>query len=683
MKTNPLLTTEQFPNYSAILPEHALPAITQLCQDSKKRIAELAEQSPATWATYEAIEAIDNQLAKAWTPISHLHSVNNTQPWRQAYQDCQQILSKYSAEMSQHTGLYRFYQALQASNDFSAYDTARQKLINDAIRDFELSGVNLSDEDKNTYQGLVQQSSELYTTFSNNVLDATQAFHLHLTDEADLAGIPESAKALYRQLAAQQAVDGFWLTLDFPSYVPAITYADNRHLRETLYNAFVTRASDQGPHANQFDNHNVVEAILSTRADIATLLGFDNYAALSLANKMAKSADEVLDFLYDLVERAKPIAENEFAELKAFAQANLGLETLAPWDVAYASEKLKEAEYAISQEQLREYFPVPHVMQGMLGITEHLFGVSFSQNNEINTWHPDVTCYTVLDADKTPIAYFCMDLYARQGKNAGAWMNGAIDKIHSSHIQQLPVAYLTCNFIPPVGDAPAYLSHDEILTLFHEFGHGIHHMLTEINHSAISGINGVEWDAVELPSQFMENFCYQKTVLTDMSCHQTTSEPLPDALFDKLIAAKNFHAALMMLRQLEFSIFDMRLHHEYNSDNPVDVMTVLHAVREQVAVTPSADYARFPMSFSHIFSGGYAAGYFSYKWAEILSADAFSRFEEEGVYNTDVGEAFKREILARGASRSAMENFIAFRGRKPTIDALLRHHGMNTQTPAG
>ncbi len=677
MQNNPLLTIQQFPDYSAFKPQHAYDAISAVCKEAKEKIENLLANAPVSWTTYEQLEAIDDKLGKAWSPVSHLHSVMNTDEWREAYSKCQPIISQYSAEMSQHSGLYQFYCNLKKSDEFASYNDAQKKLVNDAIRDFELSGVNLSDDKKAEYQQLVQSASELYTTFSNNILDATQAFHIHITDETELAGIPDSALALYRQLAEQNAsndteVEGFWLTLDFPSYYPALTYAENRELREKLYYAYATRASEVGPNASEFDNTPIIEAIMSVREDMASLLGFNNYAELSLANKMAQSPQQVIEFLDDLVAKSHPQAIAEYKELQAYAQDKLGLEKLEPWDVAYAAEKLKQAEYAISDEELRPYFPVPKVMEGLFDIAGKLFNVSFVENKNLSKWHDDVVGYTVKDGDEE-IAYFYVDLYARQGKNGGAWMNGAVDKINSSLISQKPVAYLVCNFIPPTDDV-AYLSHNEVTTLFHEFGHGLHHMLTRVEYSAMSGINGVEWDAVELPSQFMENFCFEYDVLAKMTAHKETGEQMPRKLYDKLVNAKNFQSAMFMVRQLEFSLFDMKIHTQEAHHN---VMDTLAKVRDYVAVTKAPEYNRFPMSFSHIFAGGYAAGYFSYKWAELLSADAFSRFEEEGVYNSEVGKAFKEEILERGSSRTALENFVAFRGREPQIDALLRHNGIN------
>ena len=677
-ENNPLLNIEQFPDYDKISPEDALPAIAYLCDQSKKEINQLLNNASITWDTYEQLEAIDDKLSKAWSPVSHLHSVMNTDKWREVYQGCQSVISQYSAEMSQHSGLYKFYCGLGDSDEFASYDATQKKLVIDAIRDFELSGVSLSDEKKSDYQRLVQSASELYTTFSNNVLDATQSFGLHITDESELSGIPESAMALYRQFPEQNKIEGFWLTLDFPSYYPALTYADNRSLREKLYYAYNTRASELGSDDGKFDNTEVIKAILAIRSELAELLGFSNYANFSLANKMAKSPAQVITFLDDFVSKLAHQGRQEYNELLVYSREKLGIEKLEPWDVAYVSEKLKQFEYAISQEQLRSYFPVPKVMDGLFSIMSRLFNVTFKNNPTLSKWHEDVVSYTVKNSKGDDIAYFYMDLYTRQGKNGGAWMGVAIDKIDSKQIKQKPVTYLTCNFIPPTAGDPAYLSHDEVVTLFHEFGHALHHMLTQISYSPLSGINGVEWDAVELPSQFMENFCFEKEVLKDMSEHKESGEILPDNLFEKLTAAKNYHSALMMLRQLEFSLFDMKIHANYNADEPLDVMQVWADVREYVAVTPSPEYARFPMTFSHIFAGGYAAGYFGYKWAEVLSADAFARFEEEGVYNDKVGLAFKTEILERGASRTAMENFVAFRGREPKIEALLRHSGILT-----
>jgi len=669
---NPLLNIEQFPDYDAIRPEHALPAIKYLCATCKKAIDDLLTQG-TDWGTYESIEVIDNKLSKAWSPISHLHSVMNNDEWRQAYQKCQPIIAQYGAEMAQHSGLYAFYCALKASAAFAEFDSAQQKLINDAIRDFKLSGVDLPDSKKAEYQQLIKASSELSTTFTNHLLDATQAFHIHITDESYLAGIPRSAKALYRQLAKQNDVDGYWISLDFPAYYPALTYADSRELRRKLHYAYATRASDIGPHANEFDNTDIIDAMMGLRRDLAALLGFSHYADLSLANKMARSTSQVMKFLRDLGKKSKPQAQKEYADLQAYAAKHLGLATLQPWDIAYVSEKLKQHHFALSQEQLREYFPVPKVIDGLFAITSKLFDVTFDKNHTLSTWHDDVETFSVKNSLGQVIAYFYMDLYARQGKNGGAWMNGAVDHIDSRVLQQKAVVYLTCNFIPPTGDEVAYLSHDEVSTLFHEFGHGLHHMLTTVKYAPISGINGVEWDAVELPSQFMENFCFERQVLVGLSQHRETGKPLPDDLFDKIRASKNYHSALAMLRQIEFSLFDMSIH---TSRETPDIMQNLAAIHQEIAVIPMAEYSRFPMSFSHIFSGSYAAGYFSYKWAEVLSADAFSRFEEEGVYNKAVGGLFKQEILERGASRSAMDNFIAFRGREPDIGALLLHSGI-------
>lgn len=672
---NPLLTIEQFPDYSQINAEHALPAIEQTLIESKKAIDNILKTSDVNWQTYAELEAIDDKLSKVYSPISHLHSVNNNEAWRAAYETCQQRVAEYSAEMSQYTPLYQFYCGLKLSAEFTQLTAEQQRVIDNAIRDFELSGVGLNEDNKTEYRELVKSLSQLSMSFSNNVLDATQSFGVHITDIRQLDGIPDSAVQLFAQLATQKELDGYWISLDFPAYHPTLTYANDRELRKQLYDAYVTRASELGPNAGEFDNGKLIPSIVELRAKLAKLLGFTSYAELSLANKMADSPTVVMNFLNELVAKSKPAAEKEFAELTAFASSELGIAELLPWDIAFASEKLSQAKYQISQEQLRDYFPVAKVLQGLFAITEKLFNVQFEEINTLSKWHEDVSGFAVKDKGQV-IAYFYLDLYARQGKQGGAWMNGAIDKIKSSYIEQLPVAYLTCNFIPPTGGNESYLSHDEVLTLFHEFGHGLHHMLTKVEHSPISGINGVEWDAVELPSQFMENFCYLKEVLVNMTAHRQTGEALPDTLFDKLEASKNFQSALMMLRQLEFAIFDMQIHANAEIATGEDVIALLNKIKEQVAVIPSSHYNRFPMSFSHIFAGGYAAGYYSYKWAEVLSSDAFSRFEEEGVFNPAIGSAFKKEVLERGASRSANDNFIAFRGRQPSVDALLRHSGI-------
>ncbi len=672
---NPLLNIKQFPDYDNTEAKHAFEAIKKLCDNNKSEIENIINSSKPTWETYEILEELDDNLSKAWSVISNMSSVMNDDEWREAHQQSQQIISDYSAKMSQNKNLYDFYLNLEKGKSFNNFNSTQKKIIQDAIRDFKLSGVNLEEKDKVIYQNLVSELSELKTQFSNNVLDATQSFSILIDDKKQLDGIPNSAIDLYQQLAKQKDKKGYLITLDFPSYFPVISYSNNRDLREKLYLAYATRASEISKE-KMFDNTEITEQILIRRQKLAKLLSFENYSEYSVSDKMAESPTEILNFLYDLVDKSKVSGQKDHNELKEFAKNELNINSVEAWDINFIAEKLKESKYSISQEELRQYFPTNKVISGLFSIVNSLFEVSFVENKTYSKWHKDVITYDVFDKDNNNIAHFYMDLYARTGKRGGAWMADAVSKIKNSNKDQKPIAYLTCNFIPPVENSISYLNHDEIVTLFHEFGHTLHHILTKVNYSAASGINGVEWDAVELPSQFMENFCFQEKVLQSMSEHKETKETLPKDLFDKLTASKNFRSASMMLRQLEFSIFDMILHCNYNDDKGKTVMQVLKTVQDKVAVIPTNENSRFPMSFSHIFAGGYSAGYYSYKWAEVLSADAFSLFEEKGIYDKTTGTSFKNEILEKGSSRTALENFIKFRGRKPSVNALLKHNGI-------
>ncbi|MGB1110367.1 MAG: M3 family metallopeptidase, partial [Gammaproteobacteria bacterium] len=529
---------------------------------------------------------------------------------------------------------------------------------------------------KARYKAINQKLSELSSRFQNNLLDATNAWSKLVTDESELAGIPDSAKSMFAQNAANKDKQGWLVTLEFPSVQAVLTHADSRELRREVYEAFSTRASDQGPHAGQFDNGPLIEEILALRHEQANLVGFANYAEYSVATKMAEDTDKVMAFLEDLAKRARPAAQREFAELGEFAAESLGIDGLEAWDVNYASEKLRQARYQLSQEDLRPYFSAPKVIAGLFQVVERLFGVSIEERQGVETWHADVTFYDVLDAGGELVASFYLDPYAREHKRGGAWMDECTTRMRVGDELDKPVAYLVCNFTPPVDGKPALLTHDEVTTLFHEAGHGFHHMLTRIDYPAVSGINGVEWDAVELPSQFLENWCWEREALDLFARHHETGEPLPGDLFDKMIAARNFQSAMFTVRQLEFALFDFRLHRDYDPANPTPVMDVLSAVRAEVSVVVPPAFNRFPHAFGHIFAGGYAAGYYSYKWAEVLSADAFSAFEEAGVFDADTGERFRREVLEVGGSRPAMESFKAFRGREPELDALLRHTGI-------
>jgi len=679
MPRNPLLETHELPPFEAIRPEHVVPAIDELLAENRHAIealVERAESEPPRWESLAApLESLNDRLSRAWSPVSHLNGTMNTPELREAYQACLGKLSEYSTWLGQHEGLFRAWQALKEGPAWAELDDAQRRTVENTLRDFRLAGVDLPTEKKRRYGEIKARLSELSNTFSNQLLDATQAWHLDLADESRLAGLPESALATLRANAEAKGVAGYRISLDFPSFFPVVTYAEDRELRREVYTAFVTRASDQGPHAGQYDNAPLMEEILALRHELAELLGFATYADYSLETKMAESPAEAQTFLEDLARRAVPQAREEFAELEAFARERLGMAELAPWDIGYASEKLREERHAINEEQLRPYFPAPQVVDGLFRVVERLFGVTFAEDEGAPRYHPDVRFFRIMEQGE-PIAGFYLDLYAREGKRGGAWMDECRVRRHEGDSLQLPVAYLTCNFTRPVGERPALLTHDEVTTLFHEFGHGLHHMLTRQTIADISGINGVAWDAVELPSQFMENYCWEREGLDLIAGHVDSGEPLPAELLEKLQAARNFQSAMGMVRQLEFSLFDLRLHHDLAAPSAAEIQALLDAVRDAVSVVPRADFNRFQNGFGHIFAGGYAAGYYSYKWAEVLSADAWSAFEEAGIFDPETGHRFRTEILERGGSRDAAELFQAFRGRAPSVEPLLRHSGI-------
>ena len=674
---NPLLQDFDLPPYSQIRPEHVQPAIEQILAESRQAIAKLLPQQQPTWESLiQPMDELGARLNRAWSPVSHLNAVCNNPELRAAYEACLPLLSEFSTELGQNKQLFEAYQALAKSPAASEFAQAQSTILQNELRDFHLSGIDLPTEQQQRYGEIQMQLSELTSQFANQLLDATQAWTKHITDEAELAGITDSAKAQMAEAAKAKGLDGWLITLEFPSYYAVITYADNRQLREEIYRAYATRASDQGPNAGQFDNGPVMEQILTLRAELAKLLGFANYSELSLATKMAETNQQVLDFLHDLASRSLPFAKQDLAELKTFAQEQ-GCADFQVWDMSYYSEKLRQQKYSISQEELRAYFPIDTVLNGMFEIVQRLFGIEIQEVTDFDRWHPEVRLFEIQENGQR-LGRFFFDLYARANKRGGAWMDGARDQYRNAQGELItPVANLVCNFTPAVEGQPALLTHDEVTTLFHEFGHGLHHMLTEIEFSGVSGINGVAWDAVELPSQFMENWCWEPEGLALISAHYQTGEALPKALLDKMLAAKNFHSGLMMVRQLEFSLFDFELHATHGDGR--SVLEVLNQVREQVAVSVPPAWNRFANSFAHIFAGGYAAGYYSYKWAEVLSADAFSRFEEEGILNPATGRVFRQAILARGGSLAPMDLFVDFRGRKPSIDALLRHSGLTTQ----
>ncbi|ATG72504.1 oligopeptidase A [Zobellella denitrificans] len=677
--TNPLLTMDGLPPFSQIKPEHIKPAVEHAIADCKKRVETvLARHEEFTWDNLVApLEEVNDHLSRIWSPIGHLNGVMNSEALRQAYESCLPLLSEYHTWMGQHEGLFEAYQSLADRDDFKKLSLAQQKEVDNTLRDFRLSGIALEAEQKKRFGAIQARLSELASTFSNRVLDATQAWVKHITDQALLAGLPESALAAAEAQARARELDGWVFTLDIPSYLPVMMYADDAALREELYRAYCTRASDQGPNAGQFDNTAIIEETLALKQELAELLGYDNYAQVSLATKMARSEQQVLDFLEQLAERSHPQGEAELAELTAFAREQHGVARLNAWDISYYAEKLKQHKYAISDEELRPYFPEQKVVHGLFETVKRLFGIKVRERFGVEVWHPDVRFFDIYDDSGELRGSFYLDLYARANKRGGAWMDDCIGRRYREDGSlQKPVAYLTCNFNGPVGDKPALFTHNEVLTLFHEFGHGIHHMLTKVDVAGVAGINGVAWDAVELPSQFLENWCWQPEALAFISGHFETGEPLPADMLERMLAARNFHSALMMLRQLEFALFDFRLHMARDGARPGRVQEILNQVRSRVSVLPPPEFNRFQHSFSHIFAGGYAAGYYSYKWAEVLSSDAFARFEEEGVFSARVGRDFLHAVLEQGGAKEPMELFKQFRGREPKIDALLRHSGI-------
>lgn len=676
--TNPLLDSADLPPYAAIRPEHVEPAIDRLLADNRADIERLlATDTAYTWdSLIRPLEGLEDRLNKAWSPVNHLHSVLDSEALRAAYNACLPKLSAYSTELGQHEDLYRAYRQIADGAEYARLDPAQRKVIDDALRDFRLSGIALPPEQRARYKDIQQELAQLSAKFSENVLDATQAWTRHLTDEARLAGLPDSARALARQTAQQRGLDGWLLTLELPSYLPVLNYADDRELRREMYDAYCTRASDRGPNAGQWDNGPPMERILALRHELARLLGFRDYTEYSLATKMADSPDQVLAFLADLAGRARPQAQKELDELRDFARDQFGIGQLETWDIGYYSEKLRQHRYQLSQEELRPYFPITRVLPGLFAVAEKLFGVSIRPLDGVEVWHPDVRAHEIVDAAGHRRGRFYLDLYARPHKRGGAWMDGCLARRLTDDGPRLPAAYLVCNFTPPVGDDPALLTHNDVITMFHEFGHGLHHLLTTVNYLPVAGIHGVEWDAVELPSQFLENWCWSREALALLAGHYRTGEPLPEELYRRMLAAKHFQAGIFMVRQLEFGLFDFRLHREFDPARGGRVLEVLDDVRRQVAVIVPPDYNRFANAFTHIFSGGYAAGYYSYKWAEVLSADAFSAFEENGIFDAATGERFRRSVLEVGGSRPALASFVEFRGREPEIEPLLRLSGI-------
>lgn len=678
--SNPLLTFTDLPPFSQIKPEHVKPAVEQVIEECRNKIEQVLEGNTSpSWDNLVApIEEVDDRLGRIWSPVSHMNSVMNSDELRDAYESCLPVLSEYGTWVGQHKGLFEAYKAIKASEAFSALDQAQQKTITDALRDFELSGIGLPADEQHRYGEISKRQSELGSQFSNNVLDATMGWSKQVTDVAELAGMPESALAAAQAAAEAKELEGYLLTLDIPSYLPVMTYCDNQDLRKELYEAYVTRASDRGPNAGKWDNTEIITEQLKLRHEIARMLGFSTYSEKSLSTKMAETPDQVLGFLNDLAVKAKPQGEREVEELRQFAEKEFGVSELNLWDIAYYSEKQKQNLFEISDEELRPYFPESNAVSGLFEVLNRVFGMSVTEREGVDTWHDSVRFFDIFDATGRLRGSFYLDLYAREHKRGGAWMDDCRGRrITQSGELQTPVAYLTCNFNKPVGDKPALFTHDEVVTLFHEFGHGIHHMLTQVEAGAVAGINGVPWDAVELPSQFLENWCWEEEALSFISGHFETGEALPKEMLEKMLAAKNFQSAMFILRQLELGLFDFTLHTEYDPEVGARVLETLADVKSKVSVLPSLDWNRFSHSFGHIFAGGYSAGYYSYLWAEVLSADAFSAFEEEGIFNTETGNRFLNNILEMGGSEEPMELFKRFRGREPQIDAMLRHAGIS------
>lgn len=677
---NPLTEHHVLPPFSRIQHDNVVPAVNALIQASEETLNKILETKsasadPLTWSDLvEPLEEAEDNLSQAWSPVSHLNSVCNSDELREAYEEAQQALTAYYSELGQNEALYHAYEQLSKSEAFSQFSQAQRQTIEHALRGFRLSGVALEGEKKEAFKQIKSELSSLTTKFSNNVLDASNAWHYHLTDEQGLAGLPNFLIEAAKAAAEEKSLEGWVFTLDIPVYMTVMSQSENRDLRKAMYEAYATRASDLGPNAGEWDNTPLIEKILELRQKQAELLGYKNFAEVSLASKMAESPEHVMNFLQDLADKTRPFAEKEVEELRVFAKETAGVETLEAWDVPYYSEQLKLKKHNVSQEILRQYFPLPVVQEGLFRVVKKLYNIDVVKA-EAETWHKDAEYYE-LQRDGKAFASFYFDLFARPKKRGGAWMADCRTRRRRDGALQLPVAFLVCNFNAPVGDKPALLSHDEVTTLFHEFGHGLHHMLTKMDVASVSGINGVEWDAVELPSQFMENFCWDPDALAFLSQHHETGESLPEDLLENMLDAKNFQSAMQMLRQLEFALFDLRLHMEFGSETFTSVQDLLDDVRKHVAVLIPPKFNKFQNGFTHIFAGGYAAGYYSYKWAEVLSADAFSAFEEEGVFNPETGQRFLTEILEKGGSESALELFKRFRGREPSAEALMRHSGL-------
>ena len=672
--TNPILFRDSLPLFDQIKPSHISPAIEGILKEANSLIHSLKVMGGSiSWENFvEPIEMVSEKISRAWGQIEHLNAVVNSDDLRKAYNDNLIKLTEFYTNLSQDEALYKKYQSLKDGEIFKSLTPSQKRIIDNVLREFKLGGAELNELEKARFKVIQEKLAKLSTQFEENILDATNEFSIFVGDADDLQGIPEENIKKAQSDAIEDKKEGYKFTLHFPSYLPVMQYAEDRNLRERLYRGYATRASELS--SPKFDNTKLIDEILALRYESAKLLGFNHFTEMSLVTKMAKSNEEVVSFLMDLANKAKPFAVKDMEELSAFSKT-LGIEKLEAWDIAYVSEKLRQAKYSFSENEVKQYFPEHRVLKGLFKVVETIFKLKIIKT-DAPTWHKDVSFYSIKNDGDELVGQFYFDLYARNHKRGGAWMDEAISRYKNSFESSHPVAFLTCNFSSPSENKPALFSHDDVITLFHEFGHGLHHMLTKVDEYSISGIKGVEWDAVELPSQFMENFCWEWDVVKHMTEHVDNKSPLPEALFKKMIEAKNFQSGMQTLRQIEFSLFDIRLHTQYNDQNKINSLKLLETIRDEIAVVRPPAWNRFPNSFSHIFAGGYAAGYYSYKWAEVLASDAFSLFEEEGILSSNAGQKFQEEVLSKGGSRPAMESFVAFRGRTPSVDALLRHSGM-------
>lgn len=685
--TNPLLDSQYLPKFSSIKASHVTDALKGVLEEAKQQIVSLEKLASDTtdddvsWNNFvRVLENIEESIDRVWSTVSHLNAVNDSPELREAYQNNKQVLTEFYTQLGQNQKLFSGYQQLHNSAVFDSLNAAQQKIITNAIRDFRLSGAELSGKKKSQYKTIALELSDLSNKFSQNVLDATQNWHLLINDPKDLAGLPQEVinrAALDAKQSQQNDGNKEWrLSLDSPTYIAVMQYADKAHIRQTFYEAYTTRASDVGPDAGKFDNSQLITKIVSLKQQKAKLLAYANYAELALATKMADTPKEVIAFIHELEHYAKPKAQQELKELKIFAEQHFSIDNLNPWDIAYFSEKQKQQEFSFSAEEVKQYFPVSHVIQGLFTVVKKLFNITVVANTHAETWHDDVMVFDVTNENHDVIGQFYADLYVRKNKRGGAWMGTCRHHRKTDELKQSPVAYLTCNFAPASADKPALLSHDDVETLFHEFGHTLHHLLTKVNEMSVAGINGVAWDAVELPSQFLENWCWHPESIELISQHYLTGERLPSVLLDKMLRAKHFQSGMQTLRQLEFSLFDMRLHQDPMIREEKHVQDLLNEIRASLAIIQPPAYNRFQNSFSHIFSGGYAAGYYSYKWSEVLSADAFNRFENEGIFNQKTGRSFLDNILAKGGEEDPNVLFENFRGRPASIQPLLAHSGL-------